>query len=335
MGGVPITGRFSYKQEVVVCKPLNAAIRPRLSRPCPRGRRPCLHTRGAPGASLSRAPRSFQHVLSAALFCKTGALPAPARASKGVLFKEEMTRKGGSMVVYNPVNVVPGHDLVGACDFYRPYCVLLISRVFVQKCHPVAMQNFHCMWYSCSWSCTAVCPCQVRILARVVDKQLHHSFIKCCPVHGLFSSPGSHPPQPSPHPTTSARGMCSLKMQDDSGPAGNAKRVGASIDADGETFSVLCSPLLAMWVYACVVRMFLHWCVCKRSMCRSLHPRFAQLHEADVCKGFVNMSRIIEDVCTAIYWWYVSSQHCTLCLMQRNKPSVFNVPVSVGAEPLL
>jgi len=197
------------------------------------------------------------------------------------------------------------------------------------------MQNFHCMWYSCSWSCTAVCPCQVRILARVVDKQLHHSFIKCCPVHGLFSSPGSHPPQPSPHPTTSARGMCSLKMQDDSGPAGNAKRVGASIDADGETFSVLCSPLLAMWVYACVVRMFLHWCVCKRSMCRSLHPRCAQLHEADVCKGIVNMSLIIEDVCTAIYWWYVCSQRCTLCLMQRNKPSVLNVPVSVGTEPLL
>jgi len=36
-------------------------------------------------------------------------------------------------------------------------------------------------------------------------------------------------------PALRARGMCSLKMQDDSGPAGNAKRVGASIDADGKS----------------------------------------------------------------------------------------------------
>jgi len=144
------------------------------------------------------------------------------------------------------------------------------------------------------------------------------------------------PPQPSPHPTTSARGMCSLKMQDDSGPAGNAKRVGASIDADGETFSVrlLCLPLLAVWVFVCVVRVFLRWSVCKRSMCRSIHPRHVQLREADVCNGFVNVMRIIELPCTAIYLCFVSSQHCTLCVMQRNKASLFNASVSVGRSLL-
>jgi len=121
-------------------------------------------------------------------------------------------------------------------------------------------------------------------------------------------------------------------MQDDSGPAGNAKRVGASIDADGETFSVrlLCLPLLAVWVFVCVVRVFLRWSVCKRSMCRSIHPRHVQLREADVCNGFVNVMRIIELPCTAIYLCFVSSQHCTLCVMQRNKASLFNASVSVG-----
>lgn len=75
-------------------------------------------------------------------------------------------------------------DLV-VCSLYRG---CLCKRVIV-RCHAAFAMY---MW--CSRSCTAVCPCQVRILARVVDKQLHHSFISSCPVNGLFSSPGSHPP---------------------------------------------------------------------------------------------------------------------------------------------
>jgi len=93
------------------------------------------HPRRSRRCALPRSEVCLLHTLCRPV-CKTGALPAHARAAKAYYAKRKwQERVVRPAVLYLPVDNVLGHNLVGACDFHRPCSVLLISRVFVQTCN--------------------------------------------------------------------------------------------------------------------------------------------------------------------------------------------------------